>query len=533
VLEVLKDRVDTTKEDPKDRKGSVFGLRSDQEKTVDWRWVLGLVLFAFLIRIPLLLFPEVIHNDGTEYIRYARQLLSGDWSIGQGRAHVFYPLLVALAHFITPSDEIAGILVSLVFGALLVVPVFLLGRSLFNDQVGIISALFASVHPFLYIASGSVLTESTYYFLFTTSVLVGWKAFDKGRWTHVSLFGIFAALSYLTRVEAIGFLLIFAAWVCLINPPDGKRGWKKRVGMPLLAAFSFLVATSPYLIQLRKETGKWQFTKKISISAGSFSDEEREPSVEKIWETKRITLAAFVKSPFTVAKRMGVGFLQSLYKFQQVYTPLLLAFLILGYVLSRGTPIPIKINLYLLTYFIYLLGFIFPFFRVDRRYTSHVIPICLPWAAFGFLEIIGWARKRFGEWKFREKLPAVSLLVILVLLFIQGRVIHSREHRFIQREVGYWMRDHLPQGVKVMSSMPQEAFYGERPWIRIPQGSYEEILKTARSKGVRYLVTDEKIEEDSPRFLEKIRGDDLIEVIDFKRKSRRMVVFEIVYSKGN
>ncbi len=84
-----------------------------------------------------------------------------------------------------------------------------------------------------------------------------------------------------------------------------------------------------------------------------------------------------------------------------------------------------------------------------------------------------------------------------------------------------------------MSSMPQETFYAERSWVRTPKGSYEEVLRTARSMGVRYLVTDERTEEDSPRFLEKVRGDDLIQVIDFKRKGQRMVVFELVYPKGN
>ena len=74
----------------------------------------------------------------------------------------------------------------------------------------------------------------------------------------------------------------------------------------------------------------------------------------------------------------------------------------------------------------------------------------------------------------------------------------------IQKEVGLWMRDHLPKGQKMMSKMGQESFYAEQAWVKLPEKSYEEILKEARTKGVRYLVVDENIEKDSPDFLEKV-----------------------------
>ncbi len=70
----------------------------------------------------------------------------------------------------------------------------------------------------------------------------------------------------------------------------------------------------------------------------------------------------------------------------------------------------------------------------------------------------------------------------------------------IQKEVGLWMRDHLPKGQKMMSKMGQESFYAEQAWVKLPEKSYEEILKEARNKEVRYLVIDENIDKDSPDF---------------------------------
>jgi len=93
------------------------------------------------------------------------------------------------------------------------------------------------------------------------------------------------------------------------------------------------------------------------------------------------------------------------------------------------------------------------------------------------------------------------------------------------------MRDHLPKGAKLMSPLPQEAFYAERPWVRMPQGDYQEILREARSQKVQYLAIDEDIEKDSPGFMEKSKQGDLVSVFDLKRKNRRIMVFEIVYPK--
>ena len=120
----------------------------------------------------------MIHNDGAEYIRHAKLILSGDWT--GGKAPPLYPALIAFAHLAVPDAERAGILISIIFGALLVLPVFYLGKEIFGERVGILSGVIVAVHPFLNSYSGSVLTESTYYFLVAMIVLMGWYAFERG-----------------------------------------------------------------------------------------------------------------------------------------------------------------------------------------------------------------------------------------------------------------------------------------------------------------------------------------------------------------
>lgn len=497
---------------------------------LDRKILFGIFVFALLIRIPLLIYPEVIHNDGTAYVRHAQEILSGDWSVR--KSHPLYPLLIAAAHFITPTVEVAGILVSVLLGALVVFPVFGLGKEMSGTKAGTIAALFASVHPFLYMASGSVLTESTFHLLFAANVLYGWRAFDRGRWTDIVAFGLFTSLTYLTRPEAMAFLLVFGIWVLCIGPSHGSRPWTQRVGILLLGTFSFLIFSSFYLIQLRRETGRWQISKKVTVSAGSMSEGETAPSIDEIRVRKEIRISSFLKEPGTVLRKVASGFLHSLYLFQQVFTPPLTFFLILAFVLRKAEPFSQRITYYVLSYLLLFFGFIHPFFWVTRRYTSHVISICLPWAAIGFVEAAGWIRRRWEGSRWQERLPALMMGVVLVLLFLQGRVIHTRDHRVIQREVGAWMRIHLPKDVAIMSSLPQEAFYAERPWVRLPGGNYEKILEAARSRRVRYLVIDEMVDSETPDFWKKVSPEDLTPVKDWRRKAQRTVVYEVVYPEG-
>ena len=493
------------------------------------RLLLLILSIAFALRLFLILQPEVIHNDGTEYVRHVKQVLSGHWTAGKSAP--LYPVLTAFASLITKDYEMAGIWISVIFGTLTVLAVFFLGKEIFGEAAGIVSALFAAVQPFLYMSSGSVLTESMYYFFLAASVLFGLKAFNQGRCLQIILFSLFTALAYLTRPEAVGFLLIFGVWVLFVNPPERKRGWVKRTGIILAVVVGFLIFSSPYLILLRKETGRWGISKKAAISIGNLSSEEEIPSIETIKKKKGVTLSAFVKNPFPVMGKAGIGFFDSLYKFQQVYNPALFILAILGWIfVFRRRPSSLKANFYLASHLVFFFGLIFPFFFITRRYTSQMISISIPWAAYGFLSGIEWVREGSPKWKWisEGKAPLVLLIILSAGLFIQGRVIHPREHREIQREAGLWIKDHLPREGKLMSKLPQEAFYAELPWVRMSEGSYEEVLKKARLKGARYLAVDEDAEKDSPGFWKKVRKEDIVSVKEFKKKDRRITVFEIL-----
>lgn len=491
-------------------------------KEEDNKIIIYIFLFALILRIPLLLFPEVIHNDGIEYIRHARQIFSGDWSIG--KTHPFYPALIAFGRLFVSNEEIAGILVSVIMGSLTVFPIYFLGKSIFNKKIGVLSSIFAITQPFLYMQSGSVLTEATFHFFLATSVFLGWELFNKGKLLYIVSFSLFATLAYLTRPEAIGLPMIVCLWILCSNPILKKREWRKRICLFSLTIIFFIIFSAPYLLQLRHEMGKWQISKKVTISFEPLSGEE---DIEMIKVKKEFSLFSILKSPFLLIEKIGVGILKSLYIFQQVFNPILSFLLVIGFILNRRKPFLWKGHIYLISFIIYFFGFVHPFFWITRRFTSHVLSISLSWAAIGFLGLSQWINQKWREKGFSNTFNIVLLFSILIFLFIQGRVIHDREHRLIQKEAGIWMRDHLPKGAKLMSRLPQEAFYSDLQWVRMPEGSEEEIVKKAYSMKVQYIIIENEIEKFSPDFMKKSKIENLIKINEWERKNRRLTLYHL------
>jgi 4-amino-4-deoxy-L-arabinose transferase-like glycosyltransferase len=504
------------------------GAVQDERRTLTF--LLLLLALAFVLRLFLVIFPEVIYSDGIEYIRAAKQILSGNWK--GTKAPPLYPVFIALASRWAPNFELAGIWVSVIFGTLVVIPVFYLGKGIFNEKVGILSALFAVVHPFLYLSSGSVLTEAVYHFLLATAVLFGWRAFGDGRFWNILLFSLMTAMAYLTRPEAVGTFFVFSFWVLFIPPPQGRRPWLKRVAIVCLAVLCFLIFSFPYLRLLREETGTWAISKKFSISVGSLSEEGATP-IESFTRTKKITLVSFVKEPLTVLRKIVFGWFQALYMFQRGFHPLLFLLAVLGFAWSIRGASSKKGTLYLLSYFIFYFGLLLPFFWIWRRYTSLISTLALPWASLGFFGLTEWLTPRLKEGRWRMKFPALFLSFVLVVIFTQGMVAHSRDHRLIQKELGLWMKDRLSKEGKVMSRLPHEAFYAERDWVRIPEKSYAEVIHEARAKNIRYLIIDDKAREMSPGFLENVSEEDLVRLANWKKKDQTSILYEVLYPLKN
>jgi hypothetical protein len=150
--------------------------------------------------------------DGVVLAISGKNIFSGAGFSFQGRAEIvhspLYPILVGATWRMVGDLERAGQLVSVLAGALLVFPVFLLGRELYGRRTGLFAAALTAVFPPFIYGSTEIRVASLYALLCATAAWLMFRnalapGFRRGAETGAGI-----ALCYLARPEAILFLVL-------------------------------------------------------------------------------------------------------------------------------------------------------------------------------------------------------------------------------------------------------------------------------------------------------------------------------------
>ena len=190
----------------------------------DWPLLLLLLLLAGGLRVWQVKTSEVVARDGIGYVHIAWQLEHDDWRkvIPASGRHPGYPLAVLAASTVVrrvyPGSlpdmmEASAQLASSLASILLVIPMFFLGRELFDRRVGFWATLLFQCLP----ASGRVLadglSESQFLLFAVTALWLAVVAFNRrSPWCFAGV-GVFGALAFLTRLE--GGLIVAATGLVL------------------------------------------------------------------------------------------------------------------------------------------------------------------------------------------------------------------------------------------------------------------------------------------------------------------------------
>lgn len=516
--------------------------------------VVGVFLLALAFRIFLFQYRFAVGFDEPHFLQLAisarlgglKELLHPYWPPG-------FPLFIALFSFVIHDVELAGRLVSAVLGSSLIFPIFYLTRSLFDKKIAVIAIVLVALNPMLAFFNTSILVESTFMMLAISGVAVSWKALKKRSLRYALIAGLVWSLSYMTRPDGIGFLVIFTGFVIgkfLFDKTETKR--KKLLLVWLIAILSFIVTASPYLRYLHQQIGKWSLSLKWEVGKldisklDSLSSDNRWLPLDMAYHygdyTKIYEITDF-KAQVNVNHYLDLKEkIKNFYKVLNQAVPKLLSSLflvlcVLGLIKGEYTAERLWGTLYLLSIIIVFCFFVVPLFFVSERYLLPALPLCFIWVSKGvhlFWELLLRIIRQFSILKaVKRKEKYVATLIISIFIFFfsylpeLGKVI--TQNKFSQefyadaielKKAGLWLKSYSKSTPKIMSFNKAVDFYAGVVDIRqgaaIPQNTFDRLLAYAHYRSVEYLVLTERYKEQFPRLaflLEKNEFPEEIELI--------------------
>lgn len=404
---------------------------------------------GLIARLYATLNAVTIAPDGFDYINMARGFVEGNWwSEVSVIRRPLYPFLLALASRLTENYEFAGRLVSLFFGTLVIPLSFYIGKYVYNDRAGLITAFFVSIHPYMIRYSGEVLTETLFHFLFAVVVLLALRVISNRNVSTMFAVGFFTILAYLTRPGAI---IIWSVITLLaIYHADGFR----RLTLLLVGlAFLFLMAF-PYLYLAPGKDGGLVFTGNLELSF--------------------LNPVQTITTGITLAEKLVI-FSKD---FPQGVTFWFLALFLWG--LVRRCKDGLSPSEQCLIAVTGVLWVVYLFISPSERYFVHAMPAALVFATVGFERL----NLRLGG---RVLTMAVLVLLIGLLQFPRGFV-KLQAPRLPERLAGKWLLEQEGQGVYIISQLPIVVFYARGNHIRLPSERLKEVIEYGRKRGAQYVA---------------------------------------------
>lgn len=226
-------------------------------------------LFSRIVRIALLTgataaflywsshHAEVSFADGLRYIREAQRIDRGDYAGGLLNAtdHPVHPLAIAAAHWALKGDagpydwQTAAQAVAAAALALAVLPLYLLGRDLFEDETtAFLGTVLVIANPIIPYVGVNVLSESTFLVFWLWGLWASIRFLREGRFYWLPPAIAFGALAYLTRPE--GLLLHLTLVTSLLLLPLNRLtriNWPRWRAAVALLVLGPAVLVGPYM----------------------------------------------------------------------------------------------------------------------------------------------------------------------------------------------------------------------------------------------------------------------------------------------
>lgn len=255
------------------------------EKVLEYRYTGAIIAGAyFLVMLALSFTYHKVGDYGVEtdffwgYVPDAKHFLDGIIKVGQFHGPL-YPIVLGLVGSISGNFFKAGILIAVASAAIVLYFTYELLKYVFRADAAFLATLFTAFNPTFIQYSYSCGTDMFF------AALVAGAAFliirqEKLRWWKLVVAALLAALAYLTRYNAIFFLVAVPVILLFFNLL--KLSWSKRIIATAVFLGSFFVFITPWGIYSQKEKGSFFYNQNYLNIAYTFY-EKGHVSWDQFW----------------------------------------------------------------------------------------------------------------------------------------------------------------------------------------------------------------------------------------------------------
>jgi 4-amino-4-deoxy-L-arabinose transferase-like glycosyltransferase len=416
-------------------------------------WLIFGIFVGVALRIYDLLNIPAIEIDGISYAQIADHFSKGAFSEGLRNAFPpFYPAIISLFHLIVSDVELAGRLVSLVCGVLLIYGTYLGLTRFVSREKALWGAFFIAVHPYLTRYSAQVLSESLATFLFGATVFFFYVGCNEKSGWRIALSGFLLTLTYLTRPEYIVYYFPLAAFLL----------HRRRLSHTAALILPFILLGLGYILYMRVSTGFWVVSGKAIHS----------PFVPLLSAAINVPAVAFhffaaLFVPFVLL--LIVGFLR-VERSYRALAILLSAFHVLSLACVGHS---------------------------TRRYSVEFVPLLI------IFMVEGWYVVEAYTHRFRHgRAVWFSAAVIICLLTFSQGIEGPHRGRDLFKKAGLFLVQY-DRGANVASRLPLASFYGKGTWTDVSatcthMAECPGFTRVLEARGAGYLVLDDKMASECP-----------------------------------
>lgn len=450
-----------------------------------------LLLISLLLSIYLFFRTYVISIDGAfQYIPLAKDFASGLFKKALSHnQQPLYPLMLAYVSRWIPDFEVAGKLVSSLLGILLMIPVYFLGKRIFDKKIALLSSFFLVIHPSIREFSADVLKESTYLFFLGTAFWFSWRAIQEERRYPFLFVPFFSVLTYLVRPD--GFEVILVVFFYVFFAKAFTIPCRKKEALFLLF-LSSVILFLPYLFYLKEARGEWTFGKAKGVleMVGLGTGGNTVPSIQKVlYSLKRLNLEIFWRFHPVYIFLLAVGLVKRLFFGLKTGEGFLLSFCGLHY----GVLFLMVLNTTRWSEDRAVLA--------DYLSGRHVLPLLLIsiyWIGDGFMMIYHLISEKWEShfrWIHPDPIKRSALIFVMLCILVSVSVLPKtlkakRYQRLPEKWAGTWIKNQYGKGMNIFTTLPQVVYYadGEGEYIDFHKNTPENIETSMVKKKALFLV---------------------------------------------